>query len=229
MGIVKITTFKTCHLQNLPPSKLATFGAKNFPKIHIQNSKTNFSQETKFPNSNLANMHLPIMFHLIISIIIFYSQRNNTESTSNPTPALSLKRRTLPTISSYSAKKEPFAENWRLLQVSAGSAAPSNRPSKELSKRPRPTGSAASTLTYTPYNKVWPSHQGPGTHFKEVSSWYATNQLNTSPNTLHTLTTQHWFKSPTIIQAPSPPPVPNPSPTIATCAAGQCHRQIKEK
>jgi hypothetical protein len=169
------------------------------------------------------------MFHFIIFIIMFYSQCNNTESASNPTPALSHKRRTSPTISSYLAKKEPFAKNWRLLQVSAGSAAPPNRPSKELSKRPRPTGSAAFALTYTPYNKVWPSHQGPGTHFTEVSSWYATNQLNTSPNTSHMLTTRHWFKSPTIIQAPSPLSVHNPSPTMATRAAGQCQCQIKEK
>ncbi len=165
-------------------------------------------------------MHLPIMFHLIISIIIFYSQCNNTESMSNPTPALSHKRRTLPTILSYLAKKEPFAKKWRLLQVSAGSAAPQNRPSKELSKRPRPKVSTAFALTYTPYNKVWPSHQVPGTHFKEVSSWYATNQLNTLPNTLHKSTMRLWFKSPTIIQAPSPPPAPNPSPTMATHAAG---------
>ena len=38
-----------------------------------------------------------------------------------------------------------------------------------------------------------------------------------------------WFKSPTIIQAPSPPPAPNPSPTMATRAAGQRQRRIKEK
>jgi hypothetical protein len=168
------------------------------------------------------------MFHLIISIIIFYSQCNNTVSATNPTPALSHKRRTLPTILSYLANKEPFAKNWRLLQVSAGSAAPPNCPSKELSKRLRPTGSAAFALTYTPYTKVWPSHQGPGTHFKEVSSWYATNQSNTMPNTLHTLTKQHWSKYPTIIQDPSLPPVPNPSPTMATRASGQPQHQIKK-
>jgi hypothetical protein len=69
-------------------------------------------------------MHLLITFYLIVSIAIIYSQCNNAESVSNPTLTSSQHRRTLLSSLRYSAKKQPFVENWRLLQVSVGSTAP---------------------------------------------------------------------------------------------------------
>ncbi len=179
-------------------------------------------------------MHHLIAVFLIISIITIFFQCNNTKSAPNPNPTPSQQRGTTPTILSYSAKKEPFYGNWRLRQVSVGSAAPKNHPSKELLQRPNALGSAASpALTYSLYNKACPPYQGPGTQLSEESSWYAVRQLNTSSNTLNTSTTWYSYRFPTIIKAPPPPPAPNPSPTMssstmATRAAGR-QRQIKKK